>query len=257
MLIHAASASDVGRERTLNEDSFLSDPALGLYVVCDGMGGHAAGEVASKTAAHGVQSHLRERESVLRAIDRGERPIEDAAALMREAVETVSNSIYRMALADRGKRGMGTTCTALLVRGDKGVLAHVGDSRLYLVREGRLHQLSEDHTFVQEAVRSGMMTPQQAKVSEHGNLVTRAVGPMERVVVDTLVFDVLHGDTLMLCSDGLHGYLGDGEPPRPTPTRTFSATGWRWRQCSVVCAGASARNFASQFLIPRRSRASS
>jgi serine/threonine protein phosphatase PrpC len=211
MQIHAASATDVGRERTLNEDSFLVDPSLGLYVVCDGMGGHAAGEIASRAAATGVQAYLKEREGVLRAIDRGERPIEDAATMMREAVETVSSAIYQMGMGDRGKKGMGTTCSALLVRGDKGVMAHVGDSRLYLVRQGRLYQLSEDHTFVQEAVRCGMMTPEQAKHSEHGNIVTRAVGPMERVIVDTLVFDVLWDDTLMLCSDGLHGYLGDGE----------------------------------------------
>jgi serine/threonine protein phosphatase PrpC len=159
MQIHAASATDVGRERTLNEDSFLVDPSLGLYVVCDGMGGHAAGEIASRAAATGVQAYLKEREGVLRAIDRGERPIEDAATMMREAVETVSSAIYQMGMGDRGKKGMGTTCSALLVRGDKGVMAHVGDSRLYLVRQGRLYQLSEDHTFVQEAVRCGMMTP--------------------------------------------------------------------------------------------------
>lgn len=211
MHIRAAHATDVGRERTLNEDYCLVDPALGLYVVCDGMGGHAAGEVASRTAASGVQQYLREREPALRAIDRGEAPIDAAAGLLREAVEHVSRVIYEMGLGDRGKKGMGTTCVALLVRGNKGVMAHVGDSRLYLVRQGRLYQLSEDHTFVQEALRCGMMTPEQAKQSEHQNIVTRAVGPMERVIVDTLVFDLLLDDALMLCSDGLHGYLGDGQ----------------------------------------------
>lgn len=211
MQTSAASASDVGRQRTLNEDHCLVDAGLGLYVVCDGMGGHAAGDVASSTASATVQSYVREREGVLRAIDRGERPIEEAAAMMREAVEHASSTIYQMGLSDRGKKGMGTTCSAILVRGEKAVMAHVGDSRVYLVREGRLHQLSEDHTFIQEALRCGMMTPEQAKSSAHSNIVTRAVGPMERVIVDTLVFDVLHGDTLMLCSDGLHGYLGEGQ----------------------------------------------
>lgn len=210
MQIHAASATDVGRERTLNEDFCLVDPALGLYVVCDGMGGHAAGEIASRTAASSVQQYLREREETLRAIDRGEQPIETAATILREAVETASRIIYEMGMNDRGKKGMGTTCVSLLVRGSKGVMAHVGDSRLYLVRQARLHQLSEDHTFIQEALRCGMMTPEQAKQSEHTNIVTRAVGPLERVIVDTLVFDLLVDDTLLLCSDGLHGYLGDG-----------------------------------------------
>jgi CRP-like cAMP-binding protein len=98
----------------------------------------------------------------------------------------------------------------MMVRGGKGVMGHVGDSRLYLVRGGQLHQLSEDHTFLQEAIRYGMMTPEQARESTHHNIITRAVGPLESVIVDTLVFDILDGDTLMLCSDGLHGYLGDG-----------------------------------------------
>lgn len=211
MQIQAASRTDVGRERTLNEDFCLGDPTLGLYVVCDGMGGHAAGEVASHTAATTVQAYVREREGLLRAIDRGEQSIEAAAAMMREAVETASRTIYEMGKTDRGKNGMGTTCVALLVRGGKGVMAHVGDSRLYLVRQGRLYQLSEDHTFIQEALRSGMLTPEQAKESEHHNIVTRAVGPLERVIVDTLIFDLIVDDTLLLCSDGLHGYLGEGQ----------------------------------------------
>ncbi|AKF09607.1 cyclic nucleotide-binding domain-containing protein [Sandaracinus amylolyticus] len=211
MQIHVASATDVGRERTLNEDFCLVDPALGLYIVCDGMGGHAAGEIASRTAASTVQAYVRDRQDVLRAIDRGEQPIESAAVLMREAVETASRTIYEMGKNDRGKKGMGTTCVALLVRGGKGVMAHVGDSRLYLVRQARLYQLSEDHTFIQEALRCGMLTPEQAKQSEHHNIVTRAVGPLERVIVDTLVFDMIVDDTLLLCSDGLHGYLGEGQ----------------------------------------------
>jgi PPM family protein phosphatase len=210
MKIQAVSATDVGRARTLNEDYCLADPALGLHVVCDGMGGHAAGEIASSTAATTVQGFLREREVLLRAIDRGEQPFELAAAMLREAVELASHNIYQMGQQDRAKKGMGTTCTALLLRGGKGVMAHVGDSRLYLVRQGRLYQLSEDHTFIQEALRSGMLTPEQARQSEHHNIVTRAVGPLDRVLVDTLIFDLLVGDTLLLSSDGLHGYLGDG-----------------------------------------------
>jgi serine/threonine protein phosphatase PrpC len=211
MQIQAASATDVGRQRTLNEDYCLVDPALGLYVVCDGMGGHAAGEVASRTAATMLQSFLEEREATLREIDRGEATMEAAAALIREGVEKASRAIYDMGQSDEGRSGMGTTCVAVLVRGAKGVMAHVGDSRLYLVRKSRLYQLSEDHTFVQEALRCGMMTPEQAKDSEHHNIVTRAVGPLERVMVDTLVFDLLVDDTLLLCTDGLHGYLDDGQ----------------------------------------------
>jgi PPM family protein phosphatase len=209
MHVQAASASDVGRVRTLNEDFCLVDPDLGLYVVCDGMGGHAAGEIASHTAAATVQRVMRENADLLAAIDRGEQPIEQAAVLLREAIEIASRTIFELGNTDHGKKGMGTTCCALLVRGGKGVMGHVGDSRLYLVRAGSVHQLSEDHTFVQEALKYGMLTPEQARQSEHHNVVTRAVGPLDRVIVDTLVFDLLVGDTLVLCSDGLHGYLGD------------------------------------------------
>ncbi len=210
MQIAAVGETDVGRERQLNEDYFLVDTELGLYVVCDGMGGHAAGEIASKTAATHVQSLLRAKKDELFKVDRGELPLERAAQLLREAIEDASQTIFRMGQAEKGKKGMGTTFVSVMVRGGKGVMGHVGDSRLYLVRAGHLHQLSEDHTFLQEAIRYGMMTPEQARESTHHNIITRAVGPLESVIVDTLIFDILDGDTLMLCSDGLHGYLGDG-----------------------------------------------
>lgn len=211
MQIQAAGKTDVGKERELNEDNMLVDSALCLFVVCDGMGGHAAGEIASKTAAATVQKYVKEREATLVAIERGAEPLDAAVAILREAIETASQTIFDFGKTDRAKKGMGTTCTALLVLGGKGVLGHVGDSRCYLVRQGKLYQLSEDHTFLQEAIRYGMMTPQQAKESSHSNIITRAVGPMEKVIVDTLTFDIVTGDTLLLCSDGLHGYLGDGE----------------------------------------------
>ena len=210
MQIAVVGETDVGRERQLNEDYFLVDRELGLFIVCDGMGGHAAGEIASSTAAQHVQAMLKSKQGELTQIDRGELPIERAAQILREAIEDASQTIYRMGQAEKGKKGMGTTFVSVLVRGGKGVMGHVGDSRLYLVRQGQLHQLSEDHTFLQEAIRYGMMTPEQARESTHHNIITRAVGPLESVIVDTLVFDILDGDTLMLCSDGLHGYLGDG-----------------------------------------------
>ncbi len=210
MQIAVVGETDVGRERQLNEDYFLVDRELGLFIVCDGMGGHAAGEIASSTAAKHVQAMLKSKQGELTQVDRGELPIERAAQILREAIEDASQTIYRMGQAEKGKKGMGTTFVSVLVRGGKGVMGHVGDSRLYLVRQGNLHQLSEDHTFLQEAIRYGMMTPEQARESTHHNIITRAVGPLESVIVDTLVFDILDGDTLMLCSDGLHGYLGDG-----------------------------------------------
>lgn len=206
MRIHSFGLTDVGQERKLNEDYFLVDPELGLYVVCDGMGGHAAGEIASSTAAASVHEHLVERAADLASIDDGGSS-DRIESTMREALELASAKIYKMGLSELGKKGMGTTCSALLIRGDKGVMAHVGDSRLYMLRSGQVYQLSEDHTFLQEAIRHGIMTPEQAKQSTHKNIITRAVGPLEKVIVDTLVFDVLDGDTFLLCSDGLHGYI--------------------------------------------------
>jgi serine/threonine protein phosphatase PrpC len=219
MRIHSFGLSDVGQERKLNEDYFLVDPELGLYIVCDGMGGHAAGEIASSTAATSIHEYLVAHAANLASIDEGGSS-DRIEATMRDALELASAKIYKMGLSEQGKKGMGTTCCALLVRGDKGVMAHVGDSRLYMLRGGAIHQLSEDHTFLQEAVRHGIMTPEQAKQSTHKNIITRAVGPLEKVIVDTLVFDVLDGDTFLLCSDGLHGYID--EPSELTPILSVS-----------------------------------
>lgn len=205
ILVHGVS--DVGRVRQLNEDHFLVDQDLGLYIVCDGMGGHAAGDVASKTTADTVRGYLVQRRDLLQAVARGETSADEAAALLRHGIQSASALVHEMGVQDVSRKGMGTTCCALLILGGKAIMGHVGDSRLYLSRAGQVYQLSEDHTFIQEALRRGMLTPEQAVNNPHQNLVTRAVGPNPSVLVDTLVFDVLPGDTLLLCSDGLHGYV--------------------------------------------------
>jgi len=229
--INAFGQSDVGRSRTLNEDSFLVDPALGLFVVCDGMGGHAAGEIASRTACDSIQRYLGERRAVLAAVAGGTQPAESAEALLRGAIDAANATIYKMGEKDKTKRGMGTTCIALLVLGGKAIMGHVGDSRLYLLRRGQLHQLSEDHSFVVEAIKQGILKPEDAKKSAHANMVMRAVGPGEAVVADTLVMDVVPGDTFLLCSDGLHQYTEDAaelsqllsaEPTRDVPSKLTS-----------------------------------
>lgn len=199
-LLRAVGRTDVGRMRGHNEDFFLSVPELGLHVVCDGMGGHAAGDVASSTAARTLEELL--QQSLPRTSSSDE--VVDA---LRSAFVEANRRVHALGVDDPARRGAGTTCTALVTCGGKGVMAHVGDSRLYLARGSALHQLSDDHTFVAEAVRHGIITPQQAAESEHSNVVTRAVGPQEQVLVDTLVFDILPGDTLLLCSDGLSQYF--------------------------------------------------
>lgn len=207
MQIAVIGSTDVGRVREVNEDSYLTVPEFGLYVVCDGMGGHAAGDVASKLAAETVAQSIRAQASMLQE-DPDAHQCEALAGLMRHAVEAASKAVFEHAQG-ADARGMGTTCTALLCRGSKAIMAHVGDSRLYLARSGQLHLCSQDHTYVAEAVRQGIMTWEEAAESGYGNIVTRAVGPQASVLVDTLIFDLLPGDTMLLCSDGLHGYFND------------------------------------------------
>ncbi len=209
MAIAASALTDLGSERTSNEDAFLMDPELGLFVVCDGMGGHAAGEVASSHAAATLKKVLESRVELLVGLDRGTVRAEAVAAVLRQAIELACQEIYDEAAADRNKRGMGTTCTAAVVRAGKLVIAHVGDSRLLLHRRGQVSQLSQDHTFVAEALRQGVLKPGDPLLEAHANVVTRAVGPQRSVLVDTAIFDVVEGDTLLLCSDGLHQYFPD------------------------------------------------
>ena len=207
MKLIASGLSDVGRVREMNEDTWLAAPDLGLYVVCDGMGGHAGGDVASRLAAETVVAAVRARTDLL-VDDPTPEQCEALSGLLRHAIEAASAAVYRRSV-EEGNRGMGTTCTTLLIAGSKAILGHVGDSRLYLSRAGQLHLVSQDHTYVAEAVRHGIMTREEALASGYGNIVTRAVGPHENVLVDTLVFDVLPHDRLLLCSDGLHGYFED------------------------------------------------
>src|SRR5262249_31107643 len=117
----------------------------------------------------------------------------------------------KLASADTSKRGMGTTLVCLALGGSKGIIGHVGDSRVYLVRNGQCHRLTEDHTLVAAQLKAGTITKDQAASSQYRNVITRAVGIQESVQVDTLIVDLLPGDTFLLCSDGLHGYLADEE----------------------------------------------
>jgi PPM family protein phosphatase len=130
---------------------------------------------------------------------------------MERAIQKACADVYGLSLADPSKRGMGTTVVALLVAGKKAIIGHVGDSRVYLLRAGRAHQLTEDHTLVQEQLKRGLITKDQVAAAENRNVITRAVGIQSNVAVDTLVTDLSPGDVYLLCSDGLHGYLGEDE----------------------------------------------
>ena len=215
-VIKSWARTDVGRKRKHNEDSFLVDEGLGLYAVADGMGGHAAGEVASAQAVKSIRDALADGKPILEAFVRSPtvESREQTAALMERAIHKACADIHALATSDLGKRGMGTTVVALLAAGKKAVVGHVGDSRVYLYRNGRAHQLTEDHTIIQEQLKRGLITKDQVATAENRNVITRAVGIQPSVAVDTLVTDLLPGDLFVLCSDGLHGYLQDDELPQ-------------------------------------------
>jgi protein phosphatase len=205
----SAGLTHVGQKRTHNEDFFLCDDKLGLYVVADGVGGHAKGEVASREAveevAMWVKRHLKELDRRLEAATD-----DDLAAvrrLLESGVQSACYMVYGLAEQDPEKHGMSTTMSVLLVRGGRAVVAQVGDSRVYRVRGAELMQVTEDHTLVNYRVKQGLMTADEAKVSPTRNVITRAVGHRDYVEVDTFVSEAEAGDRYFLCTDGFHGYL--------------------------------------------------
>jgi PPM family protein phosphatase len=192
MTFRLGAASDRGRIREGNEDSFVASGSLAA--VADGMGGAQAGEVASATAA-----------DELRGLQDGGpwRTDRSAGDALKQAVLEANRRIREMAAGDKSLEGMGTTVTALLEDGDVVHLAHVGDSRAYLLRGGELSQLTEDHTLVQELVKQGKLRPEEAKRHPQGSIITRALGADADVQVDTATFKIVPGDRLLLCTDGL------------------------------------------------------
>jgi serine/threonine protein phosphatase PrpC len=207
-------ATDVGRRREANEDAFLRDDEVGLWVVADGRGGHAAGEVASREAIDTIHGMVRRGNTMLGA----PRPLTDeksraAQRMLEGGVQAATYLLYAMAELDRGMAGMGTTISAMMRFGDHLVLGQVGDSRIYRVRGKEAEQLTEDHTLIAWQLKQGLITPEQAMVSRQRNVITRAVGSRDYVQVDTSVWEAVVGDQYLLCSDGLHGYLKLEEIP--------------------------------------------
>ncbi len=207
------AATDVGKKRETNEDNFLVDKKLSLFVVADGMGGHASGEVASQMAVHELRNAVDAGRDALERFAKADPAAQqDILNLLEHAVEAACQAIYLKGQAEPEKRGMGTTTSALLIAGDRGFIAHVGDSRIYMLRAGQVIQLTEDHSLVNELIRRGRVTKENFDTSPYKaykNAVTRAVGVYETVQGDTFDFEILPGDQFLLCSDGLHAYLND------------------------------------------------
>jgi PPM family protein phosphatase len=209
----AAGLTDVGRKRDHNEDSFLIDEDLKLYVVADGMGGHAGGGTASRIAVETIDTELRQVRSSQGSVLDERTPLQDSPVpeAIRAAVERACMAIYSKAQEDDRLKGMGTTVISLLMKDEQAFFAHVGDSRAYLVRGDLIQQISEDHSLVNEQIKAGMITPEEAKHSKYKNIITRSVGFEEEVQVDVMGLLSEPGDVFILCSDGLANMMEDTE----------------------------------------------
>ncbi len=199
MVMQAAACSDVGLRRLENEDRYALAPELGLYLVADGMGGHTAGQLASKLAA----------DAVLQAVDALNGASASVSEKLRYAVAAANREIFDTARARPELKGMGTTLVVLLATAQRVALAHVGDSRAYLVRGKRIRQLTDDHSLVAELVRRRHIDPHAAREHPHRHVLTRAIGVQESVEPDLVELTPAIGDTFALCSDGLTGHVPD------------------------------------------------
>ncbi len=202
MELSYAARTDIGMIRAGNEDNlfFKADAYRGLFIVADGMGGHAAGEVASEMA---VQIVARELEAL--------RDLTDArsAEQVRQALKKANAAIFERTISEVDKQGMGTTASVLIINSRHFLIGQVGDSRVYLLRDGALTQLTKDHSYVQEQVDAGFLTPEQARYHPYSNVITRCVGASPDVEPDVYKGDVKLGDIYLVASDGLTGMVDD------------------------------------------------
>jgi PPM family protein phosphatase len=203
--VEFSSGTDTGRARSNNEDSVAVDDTAGLVVLADGMGGYNAGEVASGIATSFIKSELGRwlAEASLTANDN------DVRRAMDICVDNANRAIFNASTSNPQYAGMGTTLVLGVFRDSRLLMGHVGDSRAYRLRASRLTQITHDHSLLQEQIDSGLITPEQAAFSSNKNLVTRAVGVEDTVLLETHLHEVLPGDTYLLCSDGLSDMLND------------------------------------------------
>ena len=209
----AAARTDVGRKRQGNEDSFCVEPELGLYVVADGMGGHAAGEVASRLGVETIREWMGKYlgGADVALVGPPMATCSRQANFLLSSIRLANRVIFDAAQGRREYAGMGTTVVSVLAVDDHVALAHIGDSRIYRIREDGITQLSRDHSLVQQQVENGIISPEEAHASQYRHLITRALGLKESVEVDLVEQPALPGDLLLLCSDGLSDLLEDEE----------------------------------------------
>lgn len=203
MVIKSAGATNIGRKRKVNQDSYLMEPGSGLFVVADGMGGHAGGETASKlTVETVVQSVLNDKGSSLNMAPND---------LLMGAIHRANTAVYSTAEKNKALQGMGTTVVSMYFDQGKIFVGHVGDSRVYMARKKQLWQITKDHSLVNEKLKAGIITREQMKKDKSRNVITRSVGFESSVLVDIYQREVSPGELYFACSDGLSGMVSDEE----------------------------------------------
>jgi PPM family protein phosphatase len=216
MKILAFGKSDIGKKRTTNQDSILINDKIGLYAVADGMGGHKGGETASAMALDVINSaieKINEKKSTTHIIP-----------FIKEAVSLASMKIYERSLMDESLRGMGTTLVSVYFYDKSAYISQVGDSRVYLYKDDELWKVTEDHSLINEQIRSGAITKKEAEKLNYKNVITRSVGFEEIVNVDVYTREVEKGDIFLLCSDGLTSMLDDEDIAEQITSKDLSAS---------------------------------
>jgi protein phosphatase len=214
MKVEAYGLSNVGMRRQQNEDSYLINDRLGLFMVADGMGGHQGGEFASKMAVSTVEEIVAKlrggdpEDTQIRGVHTREA---NPGNYLKHAINEAGRRIHQQALFDENLRGMGTTTVAALVEGPAIFIANVGDSRAYLIRNQSIEQITEDHSLVSEQVRAGVLKAEDAKGHKLKNIITRSVGYQEEVDTDVITLEPQEGDRILMCSDGLSNLVADEE----------------------------------------------
>jgi serine/threonine protein phosphatase PrpC len=215
MQFQVGFATDIGLRRSQNQDSGASCPELGLFLVADGMGGHRGGEIASAMTAQIIPEMIQK--------SREESKPWNPKQALNEAIQEANHAIFERAIHEPELQGMGTTTTALLFHEGRITVGHVGDSRAYFFRPGCVWQLTRDHSLVQEKLRAGLITREQAKNDQMRNVITRSVGFGHETVVELYEMQYQPGDVFLLCSDGLSGQVEDKEILEVIESRMFKS----------------------------------
>ena len=230
-MLESFGQTDVGRRRKLNEDNYLVDPETNLFAVCDGMGGHNAGEVASKLAIETLAAFIRKSAGEEKDITWPyglEKELSTEANRLKTAIKLANRKVFKAADNREEYTGMGTTVVAALVAGDKLTVGSAGDSRCYLLSKGKLRQITRDDSWVSAAWAEGILSSDEIERHPLRNVITKAVGAKDTLEVETAEHTLISGDVVLICSDGLHAMIGDEDILRaltPNPDSLQEAAG--------------------------------